>query len=599
MRILALNCGSSSIKCVAVDTASRERLLEVRIENLGSADCRLLMGHESQALPDATMPEALRRMFASIGERMPSGNPIEVVAHRIVHGGAEFVQPTMLDEPTLDAIGRLNALAPLHNPGALEAASLARGHMPDVPHVAVFDTAFHATLPARARHYAVPRSLAERFGIRRYGFHGTSHAQVSRAVARFMDAQPQSLRIISCHLGNGASVAAIEYGRSVETSMGMTPMEGLVMGSRCGDIDPGVLLHLLQQGGYDADALAALLNGGSGLRGLTGTNDLREIERRAGQGDEDCRLAITVYAHRVRKYVGAYAAVMGGADAIVFTGGVGENSALMRHRIVQRFDFLGARLDEDRNRDAKVSASQPIAEIGEPGMRTRLFVVSANEELEIALQAAALIEGAADHASLRIPVEVSARHAHLTQATVEKLFGSGYRLRQRTQLSQPGQYAAHETVTLIGPRGRIENVRLMGPPREADQVEISRSDEFLLGIDAPVRISGDLRNTPGITLEGPAGRTTIASGVICARRHIHMSPDDARRFGVRDHDVVRVHIDSDGRDLVFGDVSVRVSADFRLRLHLDTDEANAAGIGKNDDAELLRDLEVTGSITRA
>lgn len=585
MRVFALNCGSSSVKGVLIDTGSRERLLEMRIENLDTQDCRLTAGADSAQLGHIDTQTAVKRLFAELHSRAPS-SVIDAVAHRVVHGGADFVHPTVLDEVSLAAIEKLNVLAPLHNPVALEAARQAMQQMPQVPHVAIFDTAFHATLPPRARTYALPPELARRHGIRRYGFHGTSHAQVTHSIAHHLAVEPQTLRIISCHLGNGASVTAVEYGRSVETSMGMTPLEGLVMGTRCGDIDPGVLVYLLEHGGCDGKSLNELLNHDSGLKGFAGTNDLREIEQRAQQGDEACRLAIGVYAHRVRKYIGAYAAVMGGVDVIVFTGGIGENSALMRHRIVQRFDFLGARIDEDRNRDARVSTSQPIAEIGEPGMHTRLFVVSANEELEMAEQAGALLHAAAaEHA--KIPIEVSARHAHLSQPTIEKLFGPGYQLRERADLSQHGQYSAQEVVTLIGPRGRIEKVRLMGPARAQDQVEISRSDEFTLGIDAPVRTSGDLRNTPGIVIEGPAGRVTLTSGVICARRHIHMNPADAARLGVHDHQSVNVRIDGDGRDLVFGEVVVRVDPTFTLALHLDTDEANAAGVSRGDVAELV------------
>lgn len=589
MRIFALNCGSSSIKSVLIDTGSRQHLLDMHIDSLGSADCRLLIDDERIPLDAGTDAQAgLRRLIRELQARRRDDQPVQAVAHRIVHGGARFVRPTLLDDETLRAIAGLNDLAPLHNPMAVAAATLARQELPGVPHVAVFDTAFHATLPPRAREYALPRDIAQRLGIRRYGFHGTSHEQVMRSAAAWLKTDPQALRIVSCHLGNGASVAAIEYGRSVETSMGMTPLEGLVMGTRSGDIDPGVLLHLMDHGGYTAEALSQLLNGDSGLKGLAGTNDVRQLEQRAAEGDEICRLALTLYAHRVRKYIGAYAAVMGGVDVVAFTGGIGQNSALMRHRILQRLDFLGARLDEDRNRDAKVDAHTIVFDISGESSRTRLLVVSANEELEIALQAAALLETGVVDATLRIPIEISARHAHLSPPTIEKLFGAGYQLKPRIELSQPGQYAARETVTLIGPRGRIENVRLMGPPRDADQVEISRSDEFVLGVDAPVRISGDLRNTPGITLEGPAGRTTIASGVICARRHIHMNPDDARRLGVKDHDSVQVRIDSEGRDLVFSDVSVRVSEKFELRLHLDTDEANAAGVRPGDTCELVR-----------
>ncbi|HLS80168.1 MAG TPA: phosphate propanoyltransferase, partial [Steroidobacter sp.] len=345
----------------------------------------------------------------------------------------------------------------------------------------------------------------------------------------------------------------------------------------------------LLESGMTTRELDELLNRRSGLTGLTGTNDMRRIEQGAAEGDEECRLALALYTHRIRKYIGAYAAVMGGVDAIAFTGGVGENSATVRHRCMQRLEFLGAMLDEDRNRDARATLRTPCIEISPQHSRVRSFVVCADEELEMAIETAdALAAAAHGRPDARIPIAVSARHAHLSQATVEALFGAGYKLTPRTALSQPGQYAAEETVTLIGPRGRIENVRTMGPPREHDQVEISRSDEFTLGVDAPVRISGDLSNTPGITLEGPAGRVTLQSGLICARRHIHMNPQDAARLGVKDCDEVAVRIDSEGRDLIFADVSVRVAPGFSLEMHLDTDEANAAGLSSGDYGELVR-----------
>ena len=597
MRILALNCGSSSIKCAVLDSESGVRLLEGLVEELGKSSCRLQMGAETRSLAAGTTFErAATALLAEVRARFSGKDEIGAIVHRLVHGGERFVSPTRLNEDTLRELDAVSELAPLHNIPALAAARVAIRERPDVPHIAVFDTAFHATLPTRARRYALPSEVTDRFGIRRFGFHGTSHAHVASATAAYLRTEPQRLRIVSCHLGNGASVTAIEYGRSVETSMGMTPLEGLVMGTRAGDLDPGVILQLMREG-MNVDELDRLLNKRSGLAGLTGTNDMREIEQRAAQGDEACRLAITLYAHRVRKYIGAYAAVMGGVDAIAFTGGIGENSALIRHRCTQRLEFLGAVLDEDRNRDAKLGRDRTIAEISEPHSRARILVVKADEEWALAREAAALLKAEKrTHEPLKIPVAVSARHAHLSQATIERIFGEGYQLKVRTMLSQTGQYAAEETVALIGPRGRIDNVRLMGPPRGHDQVEISRTDEFVLGIDAPVRISGDLKNTPGITIEGPKGTTTIPNGVITARRHIHMSPADAERFGVRDCDTVSVRIDSDGRDLTFGDVTVRVSPDFTLEMHLDTDEANAAGIERGDQGELVEHGEVQARI---
>ena len=586
MRVLAINCGSSSLKCSLIESGDGARLFDARIENVGATDSTLTI-HGRTPAPVAAPDQAaaVERILEELGRRAPPAAQPQAVAHRIVHGGKAFSGPVVVTDQVLERIAALDELAPLHNPPAVAALRAARARL-SLPHVAVFDTAFHATLPPRAREYALPGELRRRFDIRRFGFHGISHAHVMRVAAQFLGRPAQELRIVSCHLGNGASVSAIEYGRSVETSMGMTPLEGLVMGTRAGDLDPGVLLHLMRVGGFDAQRLDDLLNRDSGLKGLTGTNDVRIIEQRAAAGDEACRAALTLYAHRARKYIGAYAAVMGGADAIVFTGGVGEHSALLRNRILQRLDFLGARLDDDLNGDARVDAAHPVARISREG-GVALLVVQADEEAEMARVAANLLTAAPATVERRVPIAVSARHAHLTQHTVEQLFGPGYALQPRAPLSQHGQFSARECVTLIGPRGRIENVRVLGPPRAADQVEISRTDEFVLGIDAPVRVSGDLANTPGITLEGPRGKVRLDHGVVCARRHIHMNPDDARRLGLADHASVRVRVDSGGRDLTFEDVTVRVDPKFQLELHLDTDEANAAGVEAGMYGEIL------------
>jgi acetate kinase len=576
MRILTLNSGSSSIKCALIDSETNTCLFEARIDHLGEAS--VLVAGDAKRELGALNYDSATMLLLDEAQRAASGHTINAIAHRIVHGG-EYSAPVMVDERVLAAIRQASELAPLHNPPALTVLQAAQRKFAALPHVAVFDTAFHRTLPARAREYALPRTLARAHSLYRVGFHGVSHAHVLHATAEFLHADPKQLRIVSCHLGNGASVTAIEYGRSVETSMGMTPLEGLVMGTRGGDLDPGIVLHLLKSPGFDVDRLDRLLNSESGLMGLTGTIDFAAIERRAAAGDEDCRRAIAIYTHRIRKYIGAYVAVMGGVDVIAFTGGVGEHSALVRHRASQRLDFLGAVFDEDRNRDVRLTSDRPVVDIAAAESRVRILAVRADEQLQLAREAAALLaRHVATNASMTIPLAVSARHAHLSTATIERLFGPGYQLRKHCDLSQQGQYSAEETIALIGPHGRIDRVRLMGPPRRNDQIEISRTDEFILGVDAPVRLSGDLANTPGITLEGPRGRVTIPNGVICARRHIHMNPDDARRFDLGDGDTVQVRINS-GRELIFADVIVRVSPAYRLELHLDTDEANAAGIG--------------------
>ena len=359
------------------------------------------------------------------------------------------------------------------------------------------------------------------------------------------------------------------------------------MGTRSGDIDPGVLLHLARTEGLDLDALDDLCNRKSGLAGLSGAgSDLRDIEAKAEEGDEDCRLAIQVFCHRLRKYIGAYAAVMGGVDAIVFTAGIGQNSAVIRHRVLQRLDFLGARLDEDLNRDASVSFKSPVAKISSDNSRVHLLVAKTNEALQIAQQAEQVCASITPESTNErtIPVAISARHIHLTQETVEALFGDGHELTPLKPLSQPGQFAAEEQVTLVGPKRKIERVRVLGPTRTKNQVEISRTDEFFLGIDAPIRASGDVENTPGITMVGSEGRqVTLDRGVICAWRHIHMTPEDAEAFGVQDRDVVDVEVGKEGvRSLTFGDVLVRVKPNYKLEMHIDTDEGNAAELSRLD-----------------
>ncbi|MCB9630284.1 MAG: acetate/propionate family kinase [Sandaracinaceae bacterium] len=577
MNVLVVNCGSSSIKLDLLDPATGVRVKKASVERVGSEGCSFAIdGGDAQALAGADHLAALKAVLpALLGELR-----VDCVGHRVVHGGERFNAPVRIDDEVEAAIEALVPLAPLHNPGNLSGIRAARAVLPDVPHVAVFDTAFHATLPTRAKTYALPVELATKHGIRRYGFHGPSHQYVANRAAEALGEDIRDLRIITCHLGNGASVTAVEYGRSVETSMGLTPLEGLVMGTRAGDVDAGALLTLMREEGLDADALDKLLNKESGLAGLSGVgNDLRDIEARAAEGDERCRLAIQVFCHRLRKYIGAYAAVLGGVDVIVFTAGIGENSATIRHRVLQRLDFLGARLDEDKNRSARVSQASPTAVISEDHSRTRLMVVATDEAQAIAAESAKLA-AAADKVDggTRIPIAISARHVHLNRQTVALLFGEGAELTPYKPLSQPGQFACEQKVNIIGPKGRIDGLRVLGPVRSQNQVEIARTDEFKLGVDAPVRDSGDTAQSAPITLEGPAGTVQLTEGLICARRHIHMHPDDAARFGVADKDVVEVAVDTDGRDLIFGDVLVRVSPKYALEMHLDTDEANAAEI---------------------
>ena len=567
-----------------LDAQSGVRQFKAKVQRIGSAECTLSIGDIETSLPSANHVSAIEAMLADIPIKS-----IKAVGHRVVHGGDQFSSPVRINAEVEKAIESLIPMAPLHNPANLAGISTAKKHLPDIPHIAVFDTAFHQTLPRRAYTYAIPIEIQERHGFRRYGFHGTSHHWVARQTAIFLKEDLRDLRIITCHLGNGCSITAIENGRSIETSMGMSPLEGLVMGTRSGDIDPGLLLELQRREGLSIDEVDQLLNKQSGLLGLSKTsNDMRDIDQRASEGDDACRLAIRVFCHRLRKYIGAYAAVMGGVDAIVFTAGIGQNSAWIREQVTQPLGFLGAKLDGELNRVATVKQNNPVAIISTAFSRTKILVVATDEAHAIAKETEALVKNKDKVGNSKsIPVAVSARHIHLTQQAVETLFGKGHQLTPIKELSQPKQFACEERLTVIGPKNAIPKVRILGPVRGKCQIEISRTDEYKLGIDAPVRASGHVDNTPGITLEGPNGRLTLEHGIICAQRHIHMTPEDATYFSVHHKDIVEVAIDTDGRDLIFGDVLVRVSDKYTLEMHIDTDEANAAEISSGDISGML------------
>ncbi len=572
MSILVINCGSSSLKYQVLDPVSGASLHAGKIERIGA---------------DKTHSDALTEVLDVV-----RASPIQGIGHRVVHGGEKFRQAKLIDEETIATLESLVPLAPLHNPANIEGILAARGAFPDLPQVAVFDTAFHATMPRRATTYAIDPDLASRLNIRRYGFHGPSHKYVALKAAEALSSELSELRIISCHLGNGASVCAIEFGQSVDTSMGMTPLEGLVMGSRSGDLDPAIVLELQRSGEMTVDEVDDLLNRRSGLTGLSGAGpDMRDIEERAAQGDDRARLAITVFCHRVKKYIGAYAAAMGGVDVIVMTGGIGANSHSIRRRILQRLNFLGLNIDENLNADASPSADTPVAAIHASNSRVHAFAVQTNEELMIARETADVLAGLGTVAEATpIPIAISARHVHLNEETLKKLFGGDAELIKYKDISQPGQFACEQKVNLIGPKGRIDGVRVLGPLRSNNQIEISRTDEFHLGVDAPVRRSGKTDGSAPITLEGPAGKVDLDEGLICAWRHIHMTGEDAERYRVKSGDYVEVAITGGDRDLIFQDVTVRVAPAYVLEMHIDTDEANAAELSPQATGDLVYTL---------
>lgn len=407
--VLVVNSGSSSFKYQLIDMTGETLLASGLVERIGEQGPGRAIHTVHQASttgPATTMVDAtyerelpipdhtagfavMLEAFADNGPSLADTPPV-AVGHRVVHGGARFFEPTLITPLVEINIDELSVLAPLHNPANLAGIVAAKKAFPGVPHVAVFDTAFHQTLPPAAYTYAIDAELAAAHRIRRYGFHGTSHKFVSEAAAAFLDRPVAELRQIVFHLGNGASVTAIDGGRSVETSMGLTPLEGLVMGTRSGDVDPAVLFQLSRRAGLSIDELDALLNKRSGLRGLAGVSDMRDIQAGVDRGDAAATLAFEVYVHRLRAYAGAYLAQLGGVDVISFTAGVGENAPRVRAAALETLGFAGVQLDPARNE----ARERGIRIISREDSAVAVLVVPTDEELEIARQALTVAGGA-------------------------------------------------------------------------------------------------------------------------------------------------------------------------------------------------------------
>ncbi len=391
--VLVLNIGSSSIKYELLDVTAGHRSAAGLVERIGE-DEGVITHRPAGAEPyerrepypdhEAGM-KAVARAFAETGRALEDLS-LKAVGHRVVHGGARFRDPVLIDDDVLRTIEELAVLAPLHNPGNLVGIRAARRLFPDIPQVAVFDTAFHQTLPPAAYTYAVPAEWADRYGVRRYGFHGTSFAYVSRRAAELLGRDPSEVNLIVLHLGNGASAAAIEGGRSVDTSMGMTPLEGLVMGTRSGDVDPSIPAHLARTAGLTVEEVTDAMTRRGGLLALAGAGDMREVRAKAGSGDAAARLALDVYCRRIRKYVGAYYAILGRVDAVVFTAGVGEHDPRTRAESLAGLDRLGIVVDPARN-EADSPAERPISP---PDAEVAVLVVPTDEEFEIATQSLAV-----------------------------------------------------------------------------------------------------------------------------------------------------------------------------------------------------------------
>jgi len=378
MKVLVLNAGSSSLKFSLTNTATREHEIKGSVERIGLNDPVLKLAGETTPVAASDHRAALREVL----KRLPT-DEVAAVGHRVVHGGS-FTASSRIDDDVLARLEAFSHLAPLHNPANIAGIKAALEALPGVPQVAVFDTAFHQTMPEHAWRYAIPRQLADERGYRRYGFHGTSHRYVSGRLAEQVGRPLEELRLVVLHLGNGASASAVMNGQSIDTSMGFTPMEGLIMGTRSGDIDPGLVLELARSLGVDE--AGALLNKQSGLLGLAGYSDLRDLHQAIANKNEDARVALKTYTYRIKKYIGAYAAAMGGLDAVAFTAGVGENDPEVRRLSLEGLDFLGIELDEEANRAGGPRISRDASKV-------EVWVIPTDEELAIALDAEKVLAG--------------------------------------------------------------------------------------------------------------------------------------------------------------------------------------------------------------
>ena len=397
MKILVLNCGSSSIKYALYDMDSKTVMTSGGAERVGLdgafVKVKLANGDKRQIMHDIPEhTEGVKFIFSLLTDPeigvIKDLKEIDAVGHRMVHGGEKFNKSVVLNDEVLKVFEECNDLAPLHNPANLKGVKAVQELMPGLPQVGVFDTAFHQTMPNYAYRYAVPYELYEKYGVRRYGFHGTSHRYVSQRVCDFLGVKAEDKKVITCHIGNGGSVAAVDGGKCVDTTMGLTPLEGVMMGTRSGDIDGGAVAFIQKKLGLDADGISDLLNKKSGVLGISGiSSDMREIDAAAESGDPKAVLALAMYNYRIKKYVGAYAAAMGGVDIVVFTAGVGENQSSMRAEVCRNMEWMGIKLDEEKNKTVMCVE----AVISTPDSKVTVVVIPTDEELMIASDTMALL----------------------------------------------------------------------------------------------------------------------------------------------------------------------------------------------------------------
>ncbi len=399
MKVLVLNCGSSSAKFQLIDTESEQVMIKGNAERIGDKESFLKVktpdGKSNtieQYFCDHTQAVELilKQLTDPQYQCISSLDEIGAVGHRVLHGGSVFTKSCLVTPEVIEGIKRCIPLGPLHNPANLKGIDAVSQVLPKAPQVVVFDTSFHQTMPAKSYMYAIPRRFYDEYQIRRYGFHGTSHRYVSHRTCEILGLDPDHNRLISCHIGNGGSICAVKDGKCIDTTMGLTPLEGLMMGTRSGDIDPAAVLYIMKKEGLTPDQMDHLLNKESGVLGVTGkSSDMRDIETGVAAGDKDCILALSMYDQRIKKYVGAYLAELGGADAIIFTGGVGENQAITRETVCSDMEYCGIKLDKELN--AKVHGTETV--ISAPDSKVKVIVVPTNEELVIARDTVAIVTG--------------------------------------------------------------------------------------------------------------------------------------------------------------------------------------------------------------
>lgn len=399
MLVLVINCGSSSVKYNLIETEEQKNVCKGIVERIGAVTS--IVKHEPEgkkhtkttqviANHEEALQEIMNYLLNEKNEIISSPSDIKAVGHRVVHGGEMFKDSVLIDDDVTHAIEEAFDLAPLHNPNNLKGIEAAKKNLPTIPHVAVFDTAFHHSLPAKAYLYGIPNRLYRRYKIRKYGFHGTSHYYVSRQYYKLIDKPVEETKVITCHLGNGASIAAIDGGKSVDTSMGFTPLSGLVMGTRSGDLDPSILFYIMEKEEITMNSLHALLNRHSGLLGLSGyASDMRDLLEEARNGDRRCQQAVDVFCNKVKQYIGSYIATLNGCDSIIFTAGIGENSSEIRERVLANLDFMGIKIDSEKNKNTQRGEIQKISA---EDSKTDVFVIPTNEELVIAIDAAKIAQ---------------------------------------------------------------------------------------------------------------------------------------------------------------------------------------------------------------